>query len=191
MANVNLLKESINPLYLLPKNIKAITKEFKTTGYVQLADFLTEKKMATLLKNLKKIKVAKSYEPDLHRYSHGALKKLLFSDATFGALLATLFSCEGHTDFEVFEFGVGDYTLLHDIEHDKEGVLVWLDCTKDWNAEAGGMTVVTSEENDPLLFAPTFNALHAVRITRDLGSFVKYVNCFAGKKKLLLVKGWV
>jgi Rps23 Pro-64 3,4-dihydroxylase Tpa1-like proline 4-hydroxylase len=193
--DVDLLKSWINPLYLLPQNIKGIATQLSSEGYVQLADFFEEKMVKTVVKDVKATKVGKSYQPDLHRYQHGPVTKKLDSfiqSVAFRALLGTMVGQDvKKVDLEVLYFCAGDYTLLHDMEYGTEGLLLWFDFTADWEENFGGMTVCNEEGNDPLLFAPAFNALHVVSVGKDTGMFVKYVNCLAGKKKIIMVKGWL
>ncbi len=190
--NINILKQWVNNLYLIPNNIDAAAEQFTVNGHVHITDFFVEKKATELSTKLKKATWKESYEPDLHKYCHAKITESFLQSAIFRTLLGKMLKTNGEkSTFEALQFGHGDYTLLHDKEHGKQGIFVWFDFTKDWQKDAGGMTVFTEEDKDPLLCVPTWNRFNAVHIKKQTGIFTKYVNCHAGKKKIILLKCWM
>lgn len=198
MGDVQVLKQWINPLYLVPETIQQVQKAFTSNAEVQsiqLGQFLLQSQAEKLVKALEKMKWQEAYIP--HMYSHklssneSALKELytFLGTAGFKALLGTMLKRELKTVTpKAFLFEHGDYTLMHDALEEKKHILCTFDFTMRWPENSGGQQVFMHSSAEPLIFVPSFNALNIVSMSGDVRSFLKYVNCNAGKSKRFIVQ---
>jgi hypothetical protein len=184
---VELLKQWINPLYLAPQNITKIQQRFRNDGYIQLAELV--------LQTPKKLSWKRSYIPDMHSYQHAALgqdKKVeeFITSPAFFSLVGTMIGKNvKHVTAEFLLFQHRDYSLIHDsVSH--KGIMFWVDFTKEWDNNFGGQTVFFSD-SAPLIFTSAFASLYLVALQKHMHMFTKYVNCCAGKKELLLLRGFL
>jgi len=185
--DVELLKQWINPLYLLPENITKIQQALRNDGYIQLAEFV--------LQTPKKLSWKKSYIPDMHSYQHAALnqdkkvEEFIMSPAFFSLIGTMIGKHVKKVTVEFLLFQHRDYTLMHDAVSHK-GMMFWLDFTKEWDTDFGGQTVFFSDKA-PLIFTSAFASLYFVALQKNMHMFTKYVNCCAEKKELFLLRGFL
>jgi Rps23 Pro-64 3,4-dihydroxylase Tpa1-like proline 4-hydroxylase len=189
-----LLKSWLQPSYLSSSILQQIAKTFSQQQYIQLADFFQEKQVLQIVQGLQLLSWKHSYNPDMHSYSHAPIDPLkdfsaFLRSPVFCAFVGTLVGKDvKKITAEAFLFQHGDYTLLHDAEQRETGVLFWFDFTQEWDSAAGGQTIVVHRDA-PLIFAPKWNSLQLIHLQKQQQFFTKYVNAFAGKKKLVLVRG--
>lgn len=195
MAEIQVLKQWINPQYLSAETMQQIEKHLSQQPLpnIQLAQFLLPQKAEEIRKALEKTKWQHQYIPHMHSYALGndAALNSFFSFLNsngFKVFLGTMLRKEIKTiEKEILLFQHRDYTLLHDSRQEKDAVLCCFDFTKDWPLGAGGETVVVSK-TEPLLFPRLFNALTLVHLKPDIHYFLKYVNAKAEKKKMFMVQ---
>ena len=197
MGEVQLLKEWINPLYLVKETIAQIPPTFyahQELPSIQLSNFFLEEKAEQVRKVLDKLSWKKNYIPHMHSFHKPTNEKALASlyslvnSPGFKALLGTMLKKEfKNIIIEPLLFQHGDYTLLHDAHEQEKGIVCYLDFTKHWSEDFWGQLIFTTKA-EPIIFPRVFNAAHIVQITEDAQCFVKYVNSAAGKNKVYLVK---
>lgn len=197
MGDVQLLKEWINPLYLVQETIAQISPTFYANQglpSIQLSNFFLEGKAEQVRKILDNFSWEKNYIPHMHSFHKPANEKTLaflyslVNSSGFKSLLGTMLKKEfKNIIIEPLQFRHGDYTLLHDAHEQEKGVVCYLDFTKNWHDEAGGQLIFTTTA-EPIIFPRIFNAVHIVQITEDAQCFLKYVNSAAGKNNVYLVK---
>lgn len=194
----SVLKQWINPLYLLPETISQVEKTFyshKNIKSIQLGQFLLANKAEILEKSLEKSKWEHAYVPHMYSYSivtSGNIFKEFFALLNthgFKTLIGTMIKKQiKNINPHALSFGHKDYTLLHDTIDEKEHILCTFDFTKEWSENAGGQMIFTHQDSEPMIFQPTFNAMNIVSVTKDVHMFVKYVNSNAAKKKMFLIE---
>lgn len=197
MADIQILKNWVNPQYLTTETIKQVEQAFHAAAIpsVQLGSFLLPEKAAAVRKAIEKIKTTHEYIPHMHSYHTTDAQKPLadfyafLNSSGFKTLLGTMLRKEiktVHPQLLVYEHK--DYTLLHDTIEERAETVLFFDFTKDWNDEAGGKTIFVNPNTDPLLFSRMFNAICVAALLSDVHYFLKYVNGVAGKNKVFLVR---
>lgn len=194
----SLLKQWINPLYLLPETIAQVEKTFyshKDIKSIQLGQFLIREKAERIQKALEKSKWAHAYVPHMYSYTvatnESAFKDFfaLLNTSGFKTLIGTMIKRQIKiVKPHAVSFSHKDYTLLHDGIDEIEHVLCTFDFSSEWPENAGGQMVFRHPEAEAMIFPPTFNALNIVAIEKEVHSFVKYINCHAAKKKMFLIE---
>ena len=198
MADTQLLKQWVNPLYLLPETITQAQKTFNSHKHIrsiQLGQFFLAEKAEKIRKTLEKCSWNHAYIPHMYSYAiltnEKPLKEFyaLLSSPGFKSLVGTMLKKQIKTvQPHALCFCHKDYTLLHDTIEERDYILCTFDFTKEWPENAAAQMIFTYPETDPLIFSTMFNAVNIVHITNDVHSFVKYVNCNAGKKKKFLIE---
>ncbi|MBI1970443.1 hypothetical protein HYS47_01725 [Candidatus Woesearchaeota archaeon] len=87
---------------------------------------------------------------------------------------------------DVLSFSHGQYTLLYDGLHQKQGVYGIFDLTT-LPEEAGGYTVITTGQEELARVVPIENTLTIFTLQKNARYFFKYVNHHAKPKRRILV----
>lgn len=197
MAEVQLLKNWVNPQYLSTETMKQIEQTFHSTAIpsVQLANFLLPEKADAVYKRLEKLKLIHEYIPHMHSFHTADAEKQLaefysfLNSSGFKSLIGTMIKKEIKVVYQkVLVYEHTNYTLLHDIVEQRLGTVLFFDFTKSWNENAGGKTIFVSPNTEPLLFSRIFNAVTITALQPDVRYFVKYVNAEAKNNKVFLIK---
>lgn len=183
----------INKEYLKKENFELIKKTFDSNrpNSIQLREILSKKLYNSILPQLKKIKwELKEEKTDYFRYSIGELPedllKLLRADF-FKEFISSLTGIKFNgLKLRFFRFSSGDYTLLHDKLKPKEGVVLILDLTRDWDVKWGGQNIFLNEDNELLRINPLSNSLTLIKRDNQVKDFVKYVNHFAKTDRIFV-----
>lgn len=197
MADIQILKNWVNPQYLSTETIKQVEQTFSSAAIpsVQLGSFLLPEKAVAVRKAIEKIKFIHKYIPHMHSYHTAAAEKPLadfyafLNSSGFKTLLGTMLRKEikiVHPQLLIYEHK--DYTLLHDTIEQRAATVLFFDFSKDWKEDAGGKTVFVNPNTEPLIFSRMFNAICIAALLPDVHYFLKYVNGVAGKNKVFLVR---
>ncbi len=197
MGDVQVIRQWINPLYLVDETINQVMTTFYANTdcpNIQLSNFFLEQKAGQILRIFNRLPWKKQYLPNKHSFHQSTNDKMLSTFFTlltstgFNTLVSTMLRMELSTvKIEPLCFMHKDYTLLHDTYEQEKGIVCYFDFTKDWNESAGGQ-LISVTKTEPLISTHVFNAAHIIQKKEDGQCFVKYVNSAAGKKKVYFVK---
>lgn len=174
------LADFINPSYKSKDIVKQIKDAFKQDPdlpSVAIGDFLTDEGIELVGKNAKRWK----HVSVLDRYSYAKSKVRLGVKAFVKAVTG-----KDLLEQESLLFRHRDFTLLHDEEKQKAGILAFY-FLGDWDPEWGGDLVFVKDGDMLGRVAPKKNTLVIVHRKRGVRMFVKYVNHKAGKKGLAIL----
>ena len=169
----------INGFYLKKEVQASVLDVLEKEGSVQLFNFLDGLEVSSNLK--------KEYDPLSHKYS-----VVDFSEKAFLDFFSSLFG-EGFSlvSSKVFSFSHGDYSLLEDDVFEEEGYCLIFDFC-DFDELFGGYHSFVKDSEEVVRLLPKKYCLSIVKTSKDMQSFVKYVNHFAGeKKRMFLLMGFV
>jgi hypothetical protein len=166
---------SINRFYLKPEVLGAIQKEFKKQRMVALREFASVKTRRDW---------KESYIPDRHRYEICPPLAIQKDIEKFTKLVTGQPPVHEGTR----RFSKGSYTILHDKEMQKPGILALL-FLDDWEEGWGARIVLMKEGKTVASFIPQKDTLLILERRKGERYFVKYVNQRAGKNKLRIVSG--
>lgn len=164
----------INPFYADPAVMRAIRAAWKKNGSIALGNILVRRPAFTQWKRI--------YLPD--RLSYEGHPRIPEQKA-LSAFVASVTSKVPLRDCAK-RFSHRDFTILHDKETQKPGIvaLLFLD---DWREEWGGKIVFMRNGKTLEEFVPRKNTLLIVERKKGTRYFVKYVNNKAGKRKLTII----
>lgn len=193
--DVKLLKQWINPYYLQQHILLQLPEAFTRDGIIQLISFLREDTSSRLKQQISAAPTIIQSLPDSYVYEETDLN-------LFPELVTFLYSPTGKRFIEfitsipckkatygIKSFGHRHYTLLHDEEKGWQGVDLVLDLTAAWHDTWGGYTRYINAQETLFTIFPKANTLTLIRRTKDMHSFVKYVNASAGKHKRIFIEG--
>lgn len=169
----------INKFYLQKEIKNALKNEFKKNKE------LPSVAIGNFLSDIKKVKVLyakgwkEEYSPDVHR--HEVNKKKIKLDAFIKEITG-----KNPLKISSMRFKHRSYTILHDKEKQKQGVLAFL-FIDDWKEEYGGQIVFVKNGRTLASFTPRENTLLIVERKKGVKYFVKYVNHRAGKNALRII----
>lgn len=164
----------INPFYADEAVLQAIRAAWKANGSVALGNILTATPTFT---NWRRIIVPNRFSFEGHPRIP---EQKILSD-----FVATITGKRPLRDCSK-RFSHRDFTILHDKEQQKPGVVALL-FLEDWNAEWGGKIVFMRGGKTLEKFVPRKNTLLIVERKKGTRYFVKYINNKAGKKKLTIL----
>lgn len=164
----------INPFYGDPAVLLAIRTAWKRTGSLALGNILLKRPALTRWKRIS-LPDRLSYEGHPRIPEQQALSA--FVKRIIGK--APLRDCAKR-------FSHRDYTILHDKDIQKPGVVALL-FLEDWKEERGGKVVFMRNGKTLEEFVPRKNTLLIVERKKGTRYFIKYVNNSAGKNKLTII----
>jgi hypothetical protein len=173
------MDERINSFYSRPEILNAIKKSWKVDRSVALAGFLTERglKAPGEMDNWRHIII-----PDKFSFE-GHLR--IPEQRMLSAFAKTI---TGQTPVRdcAKRFKHGNYTILHDKDVQKPGIvaLLFLD---DWDESWGGYVAFMKDGETLYRFTPRRNTFLIVERKKGVRYFVKYINHRAGKRRLRIV----
>ena len=165
---------SINKFYLKNEVLSAIKSAFASKRMVALKDFANATTDG---------KWTQKYVPDKYCFESHAPIPLQKEIAAF----AREVTGKSPLDEGVRRFSHGSYTILHDREIQKPGVLALL-FLDEWKEEWGGKIVLMKDGHTITSFIPQKNTLLLLERKKGERYFVKYVNNKA-RAKLRIVSG--
>lgn len=153
----------INPFYKKDKVLHALQKTFKERGSLAIADVLAA---PPLLPSWERATI-----PD--KFSHEVHKQIPLQDD----LRALVKRITNRTPIreQNRRFSHRDYTLLHDKDVQKPGIVALL-FLEDWNEDWGGKIVFMKKGKTLEQFIPRKNTLIIVERKKGVRYFVKYVD---------------
>lgn len=176
--------DSINQLYLQSETLEQVRKAYERDPdflSVAIAQVLTKDALERTIRECRR-GWKPSLRPDRHSY---AVHDEIPVQEDLRELTRRI-SGKEPLRTENLSLRHRDFTLLHDEEQQKAGVLgiLFLD---DWDAEWGGNIVFMKQGEVLGTFTPARNTLLIVRRKRGTRMFVQYVNHKAGKKSFAMV----
>lgn len=188
---------SLNPLY----TYEAVQDQMRTSfakskpSVLLLNDFLIKKRYDALFHTLGGLQGTSLSEPDRLSYTHldlpQAVRGFFASPAFFDFVTSATGIKVRDVKLETRRFGHRDFTLLHDEqESNSRFIFLYMVASPAWKMSWGGSPIFSfGDERKPLVFEPRGNTFILFNVPRGMREFVKYVNHFAGKEKLIYLEG--
>ena len=178
----------INKDYLKYDALGSITDVLNKIGSVQLRSFMDEKSFKKIVKEASKIRMKRLYFPLKESYlfakfNNGGLLKEL--EAFFSLLVGKRLKVKSSY---LISFKHKDYFLLNDIKKESNGFKAIFELTERWDDKSGGYACFLKNGKEFVRIFPIKNSLTIVKTSKDMQSFVKYVNHNAGKRKRIFVE---
>lgn len=184
----------INPVYLKKEIGLEMNKVFKNEGVIKLSDFLNSENYLNLSLKLWNAKGRRVLIPDkcsFEELQERSVKEFV-SSKDFTNLINKIIGKEARVDeIIVKRMGWRDFTLIHDEEKEinkEEKIEFFFFISGKWDSKCGGSKIY-NHDGKTLVFSPESNSLCIIKKKRDMNSFIKYINHFAGKEKFIVVEG--
>ncbi len=172
----------INPLYKNKQIIRQMQFHFKNSGILKLDNFYTTPE--SISKQISKQKFIKKYSPA--EYSFEESKKIPINKKELKKFLSN-FSKVINLKLNLKIYAHRGYTLLNDYQKMRKIGFI-IDFTKKWNNDSNGYTSFIKNNIEILRIYPEYNNITIVNTKNNVKNFVKYVNCLA-KTKRIVVEG--
>ncbi|MEK6889204.1 MAG: hypothetical protein AABW80_03805 [Nanoarchaeota archaeon] len=185
--------ESLNDRYASEKMYKEMGEHFKANKEkaLKLNEFLKEDSYGGLKELLERDAEKKKIANRFSFEEMGIDKKIecIFADLDFldfaGAVVGRKIK---KGEIKVKRFKHRDYTLLHDSDDVKPGIVFFFFICSGWNGEYGGEKVYLGGKQ-PLICMPEPNTFYLLKKQEGVREFVRYVNNLAGKNAFIIVEG--
>ena len=184
---------AVSRVYLNKNVIGQIGNHYFKTEVLRLDGFLNELAYERLFDILKNFKFVRKNIPN--KFSLGNAERVdeiekIFSSIDFLNFINFITKKNFvRCNLRINEFQKGDYTLLDGFKQDKKGSEFFFIFSEGWDDSFGGQVVYRINESEDLVFSIMGNSFVLLNKGEDVGRFVKYINHFAGKRKVYLVDG--
>lgn len=187
----------INPVYLKGEVIIQMRTAFKQSkpNVLVLPDFFDKSFYGKLAGEMLSSRGKENYVPHEHRFFEMPLDreiKEIFSSRAFINFISEATGVDiGGFKMCARKFGKGNFSLMHDdLPSAKRFVLFYTISPSGWDSKWGGASVFSfGDERAPLVFENIGNSLTLISVPSGMRDFVKYVNHFAGDKRIVKIIG--
>ncbi|MBI2148484.1 hypothetical protein HYU23_02295 [Candidatus Woesearchaeota archaeon] len=178
----------INKTYFDKSAIEDILFTINKYGSIQLHSFFNEEFYSNILIKISKIKLKKFYNPCLFFY-----RAIDFSDSEitsmFNNFVRILFGRKLILkSAKLFCFSHKDYSLLNDKINEIDGLKVIVELTDKWNNLSNGYNSFVQRNQEVLRVNSVRNSVTILRTSKNMKSFVKYVNHLALNDKRIFLE---
>jgi hypothetical protein len=177
----------IRAQYIDVEVLRQMREHFVRSGSLVIDSVFERSVLRRLSQQLGALSFREVHVPNRHRYSfyRGV------SSVEVASLCSFVSNLLGRRVIfrEILRFGSRDYTLRSDFEQVATGEDVFFFVLAgEWCERFGGAVTYTSLKGLPQLFIPLSNRLCIVRCTREMQSFVQYINSLSETKSFFLLR---
>ena len=169
---------AINTLYFDNGILKSARNTYKKQApkNIRLENFFQKPVFLLLQHKLHNLKYSLKFHPYKHKYRITKLKEIdsFLNGRYFKQIIEKILKMKNFkVKYEIRKFEVGNYTLLHDAEKEKQGIDFVLDFSK--NAKNfGGFAVYLNEKEELLVLNPFPNTISFIERKKGVLRYTKY-----------------